>query len=130
LFEGWRLEIVEDGRFQVEMAEIEVSPLQLTPAQKAERRNTVLARYARQALDGPGRELWRERLLLCAYVLALLGNEDEARMAAATALALERTDESVPGLFLELMRNARLGENEEDDNRKGPAPDRGGLIVT
>jgi hypothetical protein len=130
IFEDWLLESLESDTLINKLAEYEYSPLELTPAQKKEREDELFRKEVVTIIEDAGREVWRERLLMSAYALLLLGEEQQARTAAAVALAIERTDEPAPTFFLELLRRTVAREAAEDNKGPaGPDVDQGGLIV-
>jgi hypothetical protein len=129
VFEDWRLESLDGGLLLAKLAELKSSPIELTPAQQREREDDLLREEAARVIADAGREAWGERLLLCAYLLSLIGAEDEAKMAAAVALALEPAGDPPPAFFLALLRRTLAADHPEGE--QPPAdPDPGGLIVT
>jgi len=128
VFVDWRLQPAEEGRAITAIQEIRKSPIELTDAQKAERENEVYEREAGRLIEGAGREVWRDRLLSCAYVLHLMDEKEQARMTAAAALALERGE--VPPFFTALVKRSLAQSMEPpEEGPRGPLMDRGGIVV-
>ncbi len=127
IFEGWSFLPEDEGKILLEIENINNSPLDLTDAQKEERKQDVFEQESSWKLSFEGRHLWRERMLLVAYILDELGESEKAHMAAATAVALEDAEKSVPPFFTGLLRQNLEAELSEE----GPAPTdigRGGIV--
>jgi len=127
VFEGWSFLPEDEGKILLEIQNINQSPLDLTDAQKEERKQDVFEQEASWKLSFEGRNFWRERMLLCAYILGELGEPEKAHMAAAAAIALEDSEKTVPPFFTELLRQNLEAELSEE----GPTPTdigRGGIV--
>jgi hypothetical protein len=132
MFEDWRLMPLEEGKFFVELEDMKHGLLELSEQQKKERENLLFEKEVNRILDHQGRETWRDRLLNCAYVLHRLGDQEQARIAAAVALALENKDDPPPAFLVELLRRTveeATKEKDDDDGKKGPDMDRGGIVL-
>jgi len=133
IFEDWRLRPVEEGKFAAELADLQHPLLELSPEQAAERERLFFEKAATLALAATGREIWRDRLLACAYLLCLIGDQETARMAAAAGLALDRADDPAGPFWVELLRRTTDEYMKKDDQAGDaggkPGPDRGGLVV-
>lgn len=130
MFEDWRLTGPEEGKLLSEIAEMRNSVIELTPAQKREREDTVFESEAKAVIESEGRGIWRDRLLYCAYLLFLMKDEDTARMAAAVGMSLERADEPLAGFFVELIRRSvERALAPDDEGSHGPDMGRGGIVI-
>lgn len=130
MFEDWRMSPLDEGKFMVELKDMELSLIELTPIQERERENQLFEKEAKKVIENEGRQLWRDRMIGCAYLLELIGEPETARTAAATGLALDNEDQPIPSFFVELLRRAVKKELEDDgEEEKGPDMDRGGIVL-
>ncbi len=130
MFESWRIMPLEEGRLIADISEMRKGPLQLSLQQQKQRERELIEKEAERAVQEVGMDVWKQRLLTCAYLLQLMGEEEKAKMAAAAGLAVEDPGQPLPPLFVELMN----GEVEramapDDEGPQGPDMGRGGIVV-
>ncbi len=132
IFEDWSLGPEDEWKLLMEIKSIDESPLDLTDAQKEQRKKDVFEQEASWILSSEGRHIWRGRLLLCAYIQHLLEEPEDAKMTAAVALATEDAQKPVPPFFVELMSDymEETMEDEKEDEPSGPDFSRGGIVKT
>jgi hypothetical protein len=128
LFEDWMLAPLEEGRFIAELADKAATVLQISEHQKREQEDAMYEREARKVIEREGREVWKGRLTNCAYIFALLNEDEHARLAAAAALAVADPAAPVPPFFTALLRRTIARLTGEED-KKGPDGGRGGLVI-
>ncbi len=130
VFDTWRLHPLEEGMVLGELAEMRAGVIELTPERQKERERELFEREATRAVEDAGRDAWRDRMLLCAYVLVLMGDVDEAKTAAAAGLALMDGESPLPGIFIELLRRTVEAEMSDDEGGTGPEPGRRGCALS
>ncbi|MFO8055719.1 MAG: hypothetical protein R6V10_00290 [bacterium] len=128
VFDRWSFLPEDEGKIMLELKNIDESPLDLTDAQKEARKQELFEEEASWLLSLQGRPLWRDRMLVCAYILYLLEQPEDARMAAATAFVLEDSEKPVPSFFTELLRECLEERMEDEQEPSGPDMSRGGIV--
>ncbi len=129
LFEDWMIEPLVEGRVMAEIEDMQTSPIELSASQRLEREMSIYEREAKDLLDIRGRDLYAGRLFNCAVVLFRIGDEEEARVAAAAGLAALDRESAPPRFFVELLkRTVDRHRSEDDGGPKGPDMDRGGIV--
>jgi hypothetical protein len=129
MFLDWQLVPIEEGKLIVELQEMNESVIELSDKQKAER---VLALYEKEAaeiLNTQGKDLWFGRIVNCAYLLHKLGEEEEAKIAAALALAFTGDDTAVPVFFTKLIARTVAKDMAPEEQEKNVKPGQGGILI-
>ncbi|MBM4330313.1 MAG: hypothetical protein FJ117_03635 [Deltaproteobacteria bacterium] len=122
-FEDWFLKKEECQKYLDHFKEANASRLVLTPYQKEGRLLDIYRQAVHEIFDESKRMIYRRRLEEMAYYLWKAGQENEARMSLAAALALREESRLLsPNPFLlELVKrslNDLMKEEEEEKKRK------------
>lgn len=118
-FSLWFLDPDEVKPYAEELKRAEESPLALTDAQKAERREGIISKALEELFPEERRLSFKRRLEEMAYILWKRGDRDRAKAALAAALELERPLSSfaphpfLRALLLRSMAGAMEGEAKE-----------------
>ncbi|MDI6755382.1 MAG: hypothetical protein QME78_13435 [Thermodesulfobacteriota bacterium] len=122
-FKDWFLKKEESQKYLDLFKEANTSRLVLTPYQKEGRLLDIYRQAVHELFDESKRMLYRRRLEEMAYYLWKAGQENEARMSLAAALALQEESRLLsPNPFLlELVKRSlsdRMKEEEEEKKKK------------
>jgi hypothetical protein len=124
LFSGWRIEEDLIRRYVDEIREAEESKIVLHPTQKEARVQGIYQKALSDLFSGERRFLYRRRMEEMAYLQFRLGKEEEARLALAVALDLEKPLNSIqPNPFLlQLIVKSIMALLAEANEKKAKEP--------
>jgi hypothetical protein len=127
-FSAWSLEEEESKKYLALLKEASASRLVLAPHQKEGRLIEIYQQAVHELFDGPRRLLYRRRLEEMAYILWKTGQENEARIALAAAIGMEKESGILaPHPFLmELAKRSLSSRLEEEKGKKEQEP---GFII-
>lgn len=89
-FSGWFIDPDDMKEYIDSIESASGGPLILSPAQKKEREEEIVKKATEEYFNEEKSCIYKERLEKMAYILLKNGREDEARLALASALAIEK----------------------------------------
>ncbi len=125
LFSDWYLEEAQSGKYLGLLQDASASPLVLSPYQQESRMADIYVQAVQELFPAEMRGRYRRRLEEMAYILWKKGEENEARVSLAAALALggEARILAPHPFLLELVKRSlgALLREEEEKKKREPA---------